>query len=152
MAPRAISIRAAPACSGLDHPSIPFSQIGAKATAEYQGGALAVTAVAAVAGIAFREGSGDFLIAAGSVSGKSFRLVKPLTYMNRSGAVLAPLAASAAFDPGTELLVLVDGRRFVPTTISGVVDSNVVPTALIERIDLDRHGERRRSSRLPNPP
>ncbi len=36
------------------------------------------------------------------------RLVKPQTYMNRSGAVLAPLRASAGFDPATELLVLVD--------------------------------------------
>lgn len=36
------------------------------------------------------------------------RLVKPLTYMNRSGAVLAPLRASASFDPATELLVVVD--------------------------------------------
>ncbi len=36
------------------------------------------------------------------------RLVKPQTYMNRSGAVLAPLRASEPFDPTRELLVLVD--------------------------------------------
>ena len=36
------------------------------------------------------------------------RLVKPLTYMNRSGAVLAPLRASGPFEVATELLVLVD--------------------------------------------
>lgn len=34
--------------------------------------------------------------------------MKPQTYMNRSGAVLAPLRASGDFDPATELLVLVD--------------------------------------------
>lgn len=36
------------------------------------------------------------------------RLVKPQTYMNRSGAVLPALQAASAFDPATELLVLVD--------------------------------------------
>ena len=33
-------------------------------------------------------------------------------------------------------LVLVDGQRFVPTTSSGIVDTNVVPSALIERVDI----------------
>ena len=36
------------------------------------------------------------------------RLLKPLTYMNRSGAVLAPLRASPEFDPSRDLLILVD--------------------------------------------
>jgi PTH1 family peptidyl-tRNA hydrolase len=36
------------------------------------------------------------------------RLLKPLTYMNRSGAVLAPLRALPEFDPSRDLLVLVD--------------------------------------------
>jgi PTH1 family peptidyl-tRNA hydrolase len=36
------------------------------------------------------------------------RVVKPQTYMNRCGMVLAPLQAAAPFDPETELLVLVD--------------------------------------------
>jgi peptidyl-tRNA hydrolase, PTH1 family len=36
------------------------------------------------------------------------RLLKPLTYMNRSGAVLAPLRALPDFDPSRDLLVLVD--------------------------------------------
>jgi PTH1 family peptidyl-tRNA hydrolase len=44
----------------------------------------------------------------GEVAGRPVRLVKPQTYMNRSGAVIAPLRASADFDPATELLVLVD--------------------------------------------
>lgn len=33
-------------------------------------------------------------------------------------------------------LVLVDGQRFVPTTSSGIVDTNVVPSALVERVDI----------------
>jgi PTH1 family peptidyl-tRNA hydrolase len=36
------------------------------------------------------------------------RLLKPLTYMNRSGAVLAPLRVLPDFDPSRDLLVLVD--------------------------------------------
>jgi PTH1 family peptidyl-tRNA hydrolase len=35
-------------------------------------------------------------------------VLKPQTYMNRSGAVLAPLRASPQFDPSRHLLVLVD--------------------------------------------
>jgi PTH1 family peptidyl-tRNA hydrolase len=34
--------------------------------------------------------------------------VKPQTYMNRSGAALAPLRALPGFDPASDLLVLVD--------------------------------------------
>ena len=36
------------------------------------------------------------------------RVVKPQTYMNRSGAALAPLRALPEFDPAADLLVLVD--------------------------------------------
>jgi PTH1 family peptidyl-tRNA hydrolase len=46
--------------------------------------------------------------AAGTVTGRDVRLIKPQTYMNRSGAALAPLLAGDAFDPATDLLVLVD--------------------------------------------
>ncbi|HEX9892578.1 MAG TPA: aminoacyl-tRNA hydrolase [Gemmatimonadales bacterium] len=49
-----------------------------------------------------------YRIVIGEREGRTVRLVKPLTYMNRSGAVLAPLHASGEFDPATELLVLVD--------------------------------------------
>ncbi len=35
-------------------------------------------------------------------------MLKPQTYMNRSGAALAPLRAHPAFDPSADLLVLVD--------------------------------------------
>jgi PTH1 family peptidyl-tRNA hydrolase len=36
------------------------------------------------------------------------KILKPTTYMNRSGAALASLRADPAFDPATELLVLSD--------------------------------------------
>lgn len=49
-----------------------------------------------------------YRILVGEAQGKPVRLVKPLTYMNRSGAVLAPLHALAEFHPATELLILVD--------------------------------------------
>jgi len=53
-----------------------------------------------------REGPARFV--RGSVRGRAVQLVKPHTYMNRSGAVLAPLRSEAGFDPTQELLVLVD--------------------------------------------
>ncbi len=44
----------------------------------------------------------------GRALGHDVTLLKPLTYMNRSGAALAPLRALPGFDPATALLVLVD--------------------------------------------
>jgi PTH1 family peptidyl-tRNA hydrolase len=46
--------------------------------------------------------------ARGTVRGTDVRLVKPWTYMNRSGAVVAPLRDLSGFDPARHLLVLVD--------------------------------------------
>jgi PTH1 family peptidyl-tRNA hydrolase len=45
---------------------------------------------------------------AGSVAGIPVRVLKPTTYMNRSGAALASLRADPAFDPARDLLILVD--------------------------------------------
>lgn len=42
------------------------------------------------------------------VEGEDVLLLKPQTYMNRSGAALAPFLADPAFDPAQQLLVLVD--------------------------------------------
>ena len=46
--------------------------------------------------------------AQGTWDGHAVRILKPQTYMNRSGAALAPLRARSDFDPTADLLVLVD--------------------------------------------
>jgi PTH1 family peptidyl-tRNA hydrolase len=56
----------------------------------------------------FPAGDGRLYRISEYVHRRAVRLVKPLTYMNRSGAALAPLHASAPFDVATELLVVVD--------------------------------------------
>jgi PTH1 family peptidyl-tRNA hydrolase len=47
-------------------------------------------------------------VSEGEVHGVPVRLVKPLTFMNDSGAAVAPLRAEAAFMPTVDLLILVD--------------------------------------------
>jgi PTH1 family peptidyl-tRNA hydrolase len=44
----------------------------------------------------------------GVVHGVPVRVLKPTTYMNRSGAALASLRADPTFDPAKDLLILVD--------------------------------------------
>jgi len=44
----------------------------------------------------------------GSVAGVPVRILKPTTFMNRSGAALASLRADASFDPTRDLLIVVD--------------------------------------------
>lgn len=51
---------------------------------------------------------GPTRIVRGSVDGTPVRVLKPQTYMNRSGAALTPFRAEADFDPSRDLLVLVD--------------------------------------------
>lgn len=46
--------------------------------------------------------------------GEPVWLVKPQTYMNRSGAALAPLRGTPNFDPARQLLVLVDDVALEP--------------------------------------
>jgi peptidyl-tRNA hydrolase, PTH1 family len=65
------------------------------------------------------------MVAEGIVRGQDVRVLKPTTYMNRSGAALVPLR-SESFDPSAQLLVLVDdaaldvGRvRFRPRGSAG---------------------------------
>jgi PTH1 family peptidyl-tRNA hydrolase len=84
---------------------------------------------------------GRALVTEGSVGGAEVRLVKPTTYMNRSGLAVGPLAAIEGFDPAVDLLVVVDdaaldvGRvRFRPEgsagghnglkSVSGALQSN----------------------------
>ena len=44
----------------------------------------------------------------GEVAGLPVRVLKPTTYMNRSGAALASLRADPTFNPASDLLILVD--------------------------------------------
>lgn len=51
---------------------------------------------------------GQAWVSEGRVAGEDVLLVEPLTYMNRSGAVLAGLAGRADFDVARDLLIVVD--------------------------------------------
>jgi peptidyl-tRNA hydrolase, PTH1 family len=46
--------------------------------------------------------------ARGTWDGRPVRVLKPQTYMNRSGAAIAPLRGLPEFDPSQHLLILVD--------------------------------------------
>lgn len=69
---------------------------------------------------------GRALVVEGTAAGESVRLMKPLTFMNRSGAVLASLRGAEEVDVSRDLLVVVDdaaldvGRvRFRPSGSAG---------------------------------
>ena len=69
---------------------------------------------------------GRALVTEGNVGEAIVRLVKPTTYMNRSGLAVGPLVAIEGFDPSRDLLVVVDdaalevGRvRFRPDGSAG---------------------------------
>ncbi len=51
---------------------------------------------------------GDAWVTDGRVGGHDVVLLKPITYMNRSGLAVGPLRDSAGFDPSRDLLVVVD--------------------------------------------
>lgn len=56
---------------------------------------------------AWRE-DGQALTVSGRLGAAHVRLVKPLTFMNLSGAALVPYLRRATFDPAADLLVVVD--------------------------------------------
>lgn len=62
---------------------------------------------------AFRR-DGRARVAAGRIGGHAVRLVKPMTYMNRSGAAVAPLRTLPDFDVARDLLVVVDDVALDP--------------------------------------
>lgn len=47
-------------------------------------------------------------MAEGAWNGSPVRILQPQTYMNRSGAAVAPLLSLPGFDPSRDLLILVD--------------------------------------------
>lgn len=72
------------------------------------------------------ERAGPALVTHGTLDGEETTLVKPLTYVNRSGAALRPFVGREGFDVSRDLLVVVDdaaldvGRvRFRPRGSAG---------------------------------
>lgn len=53
----------------------------------------------------------------GDIQGRSVEILKPLTYVNRSGDAVSLLTTSGKFDPSTDLLVLVDDVALPPGSI-----------------------------------
>jgi peptidyl-tRNA hydrolase, PTH1 family len=60
------------------------------------------------------ERRGPALVAGGAVGGHSLLLLKPLTFMNRSGAALAPLVGDPDLDITRDLMVVVDDVALEP--------------------------------------
>ncbi|MEN8143846.1 MAG: aminoacyl-tRNA hydrolase [Gemmatimonadota bacterium] len=57
---------------------------------------------------------GDLIAVGGQVGGAPTRVVRPLTFVNRSGRILPALAGEDEFDPAQDLLVLVDDVALEP--------------------------------------
>ena len=61
--------------------------------------------------------------------------VNPATQANAAGNIGARLLDLRGLNP-QRTLVLVDGHRFVPSTSTGSVDVNLIPSALVDRTDI----------------
>ncbi len=59
----------------------------------------------------------------------------PAAQANLGGNIGARLLDLRGLDP-QRTLVLVDGRRFVPSTVQGSVDTNLIPSSLVRTIDV----------------
>jgi len=62
-----------------------------------------------------KEGAGSLIEVVRE--GEEVHLLKPMTYMNRSGMVLRPYLSREGFDPETDLLVMVDDVALPPGKI-----------------------------------
>jgi PTH1 family peptidyl-tRNA hydrolase len=67
-----------------------------------------VDALASRASVRLRRGDGDFDAATATIAATAVRLVKPRTYVNRSGGVVTTMAQRADFDLASMLVVLDD--------------------------------------------
>lgn len=63
------------------------------------------------------RGTGDSASTRGRRDGRPVEIVKPLTYVNRTGRVVERLRGDRELDPGRDLMVLVDDVDLEPGTI-----------------------------------
>ena len=63
---------------------------------------------------------GEALVTAGTVGTQRVRLVKPQTYMNLSGAVLAPYVRHPFWSAKADLLVVVDESHVTVPQVNGM--------------------------------
>lgn len=75
-----------------------------------------VDAVAEAHGVSFRREPSNTLTGWGSIRGRSFGLLKPQTYMNRSGSAVLNVLRRAGIQPG-EMLVVVDDINLDPGVV-----------------------------------
>src|SRR5690606_26674214 len=59
----------------------------------------------------------------------------PAAQSNQGGNIGARLLDLRGLDP-QRTLVLVDGKRFVPSTSQGAVDTNLIPSSLLRTVDV----------------
>lgn len=74
----------------------------------HNAGFLVADAVARKAGLAFEDGRGPFVIAAGSYRGTPLAVAKPVDFMNRSGTAVKKLLGQLGLEPDDLLIVYDD--------------------------------------------
>lgn len=68
-------------------------------------------------GLGSFESEGAALVSRGSVASRPVAVVKPTTYMNRSGAALVSLLSTARIEPSRDIMVLVDDATRPPGSL-----------------------------------
>lgn len=74
----------------------------------HNAGFLVADAVARKVGLAFEDGRGPFVIAAGSYRGVPLAVAKPMDFMNRSGTAVRKLLGQLGLEPDDALVVYDD--------------------------------------------